>query len=261
MHPIFFHLGPLTLYAYGALVALGFLVGSIWVARRAQRAGEDVDTYLQSIFWIIIAGFTGARLLYVIYYPDAYLADPLRMVLDRGGLVWYGGLVSAVLASLVFVKIKRLSLPKFADILSAPAAIGLAIGRVGCFMTGCCYGKPTHLPWAVQFPPGHETHPLHVHPTQLYESLGLLVLIILLQWAYKHSKTPGLTACLFFVGYGILRFLIEYLRGDVVFWVAHVLTASQVFSLVGIFLGLGLMLMLRRKPNLPSLGLPEHRSA
>jgi len=238
MHPILFHVGPVTFYTYGVLVALAFVVGTLWTLKRAQAAGEDPDTYLEGVFWILVAGFVGARLLYVVYFPDLYLHHPLRIVLDRGGLVWYGGLVGAMLATLVFVKWRRVSLPRLGDIVLPPAALGLAVGRIGCLMSGCCYGRPTHLPWGIQFPPGHETYPMWVHPTQLYESFSLVALTLILAWLYRRVKTPGVVMSLFFIGYGLIRFVIEFYRGDVVYWVGHSLTASQVFSLVGIVGGL-----------------------
>lgn len=246
MHPILIQFGPVTLYTYGLLVALAFTVGTLWAYARAKQAGENPDNYLQAIIWIILCGFTGARLLYVIYYPELYLNDPLKIIFDRGGLVWYGGLISAVIASLVFAKMKKLSIPKFGDILLAPAALGLAIGRLGCFAAGCCYGKATTAFLGVQFPPGHETHPAHVHPTQLYESIALIVLVALLQRVYKRSPMPGTTMALFFIGYGIIRFIIEYFRGDTVYWVDHLLTASQVLSLIGVAGGLITLFVLKR---------------
>jgi phosphatidylglycerol---prolipoprotein diacylglyceryl transferase len=249
MHPLLFKMGPLTLYSYGILVALAFMVGTLWTTSRAAKAGENVDQYLQAIFWIMVAGFTGARLLYVIYFPSLYLHHPLQILLDRGGLVWYGGLVAALMASLLFVWLKKISIWKFGDILVVPAAVGLAIGRVGCFMSGCCYGKQTLLPWGVEFPPGHETYPFHVHPTQLYESFALILLALLLEMVYRRSKTVGTTMSLFFIGYGIIRFLIEYLRGDVVYWIGHLFTASQVFSLLGVVGGLIMLYGFRKKPK------------
>lgn len=249
MHPLLFEFGGFTLYSYGLMVALAFIVGTLWVIRRARQVGESDERYLEAIFWIMVAGFTGARLMYVLYYPEYYLADPWRILLDRGGLVWYGGLISAVMASLVFVRVKRLSLPKFGDILITPVALGLAIGRVGCFLTGCCYGKPTDAVWGVQFPHGHETFPAHVHPTQLYETFALLILLGLMQWVYKHSKVSGATMCLFFVGYGVIRFIIEHFRGDGIYWVGHLLTASQTMSLAGIIGGVLVYAVLKARTS------------
>ncbi len=249
MHPVFLHLGPITLYSYGLLVALAFLTGSLWAMARARQAGENADLYLQGIFWMMLLGFIGARVLYVIYFPQFYLTHPLSILLDRGGLVWYGGLVSAVAAFIVYARIKNINIFKFGDILAIPAALGLAIGRIGCFMSGCCYGKPTMLPWGVQFPVGHETYPLHVHPTELYESAALLVLMVLLLRLERHSKISGMTLSLFFVGYGIIRFLIEYLRGDVVYWIGHYLTASQVFSVFGILVGLAIIAIRQKQAS------------
>ena len=98
------------------------------------------------------------------------------------GLVWYGGLIAALVTAIWFVRCKKLSLAQFGDILVIPAGFGLAIGRIGCFLSGCCYGRPTHMPWGVQFPPGHETYPSYVHPTQLYESFSLVLFTLFLVW-------------------------------------------------------------------------------
>ncbi len=252
MHPILVHIGSLTLYTYGLLVSLAFVIATLWILRNAEKNGEKPDNYLQAIFWILVSGFAGARLMYVVYFPKVYLHDPLRILLDRGGLVWYGGLTAAVITSLVFLKLKKISIPQFADKILPPAALGLAIGRIGCFLSGCCYGKPTHVPWAVQFPPGHETYPAWVHPTQLYETGGLILLVFFMMWLSRHTKTPGGVMSAFFIGYGIIRFIIEMFRGDVVYWVGNVLTASQVFSLIGIIGGVAFLLIAHSR-NTPQL--------
>lgn len=250
MHPILIEFGPVTLYTYGLLVALGVLIGSLWAAKRAQSKHQDADTYLMVIFWMIILGFVGARLLYFVYFPEFYLNNPIKLLTDRGGLVWYGGLITAVVTALAYLKIKKIPIGMFADITIIPAALGLAIGRIGCFMAGCCYGKPTTSFLGVQFPHSHETFPAFVHPTQLYESASLIVLILLLQQMFNRSKTPGVTASLFFIGYGVIRFIIEYFRGDGVYWVGHLLTASQVISLCGILIGLMILWRIKREPTL-----------
>ncbi len=237
VHPLLFQIGPLTVYTYGVLVALAFLLGALWVGHRTKSQGENPDLYFQAILWIGIVGFLGARLLHVLYYPEWYFSHPARILFERAGFVWYGGLISGTLTGLLFVRWKHLSLGTFADILVLPACLGVAIGRVGCFFAGCCFGKTTMGPWAVHFPLGHETHPLGVHPTQLYESFALLVLLFFLLRLEKHATKPGVTACAFFMGYGVIRFVIEFFRGDVIYWVGHLLTASQVFSLVGILMG------------------------
>ncbi len=249
MNPILFQLGPITLYSFGLLVALGFIVGTLWVMKRAKAAGHNVDLYLQAILWIILSGFIGARLLYVVYFPDMYWAEPQRILLDRGGLVWYGGLVTSIMAGVLFARLKKLPLPQFADIIMPPAALGLAIGRIGCFFSGCCYGRETDGPFGVHFPFFHETYPNAVYPTQLFESAALIVLIFLLNRVYKTSKTPGVTAAGFFIGYGVIRFVIEYFRGDVVYWVDNLLTASQVFSLIGILGGIITIFLLKNTPH------------
>lgn len=247
MYPILIQIGSVTLYSFGLLVAFAFLAGTFWAMKRAESAGESGDSYLQAVFWIVLSGFIGARLLYAAYFPGIYLEEPLKILTDRGGFVWYGGLISAIVVSLVYVKIKKISLARFGDIMIVPAALGLAIGRIGCFVSGCCYGKPTELPWGVQFPHYHETYPMFVHPTQLYESAALFLFTLILWKMEKRFRMPGQTTCLFFIGYGLIRFIIEYFRGDGVYWIGHLLTASQLFSLIGIAGGLLAMIFLARR--------------
>lgn len=250
MHPILFQLGPITLYSFGLLVALGFLLGGLWALNRAKAQGINPDDILELLFWLIVTGFVGARLLYVFYFPETYMVHPLNIITDRAGLVWYGGMLSAIVAIVLFQRRKKISLPQLTDILSAPAALGLAIGRIGCLMSGCCFGKACALPWAIHFPHSHQTYPLGVHPTQLYESLSLLLLIGLILWLEKSMPRPGRSAATLLMGYGVIRFTVECFRGDVVYWVGHLLTASQVFSLLAFAVGLVWMMSISR-PSKP----------
>lgn len=248
MHPLLFELFGLKVYSYGVLVALAFLLGFALIAYRAKQAGDKVDDYLEAIIWFIVSGIGGARLFYFIWFPQVFLADPIGATFSQGGLVWYGGVIGALLAALVFTRLKRIHLAHFGDIIAPAAAFGLAIGRVGCLLAGCCYGAVCDLPWAIHYPLAHETHGLPVHPAPLYETALMLMVTGLLLKMDKNKPYEGFTLGWFFILASLVRFGLEYLRGDRLVWIQTLdLSASQVVSLLGVLLGSGILLIASRK--------------
>jgi len=172
--------------------------------------------------------------------------SPWQIFNLRSGLVFYGGLIGASLAVILKARLSHLPLWKLADVLAPSIALGHAFGRVGCLMTGCCYGRACDLPWAIRYPAGHETHPVgelatSVHPTQIYESLLNLALCLALAWLYRRKKFPGQVFATYLVGYAVLRAFVELFRGDYpVRYLGGHLTPGQLVS-VGILLA-GLVL-------------------
>lgn len=217
MHKIAFQIGPLPIHWYGVFVALGFGLGLWNASRRAPKAGILPDTVWDSGLWIIIGTIVGARLLYVITYWKQDLAGKpwteIFMV-HHGGLVFYGGLIGAVLCTLVYLRIKKLPIWKFGDVMAPGIALGYAIGRIGCLMNGCCYGKETNVPWAIHFPADHETHGVAVHPTQLYETLLNIPLFFFLAWLFPRRKFDGQVFATYLMCYAVLRSFVEFFRGD-----------------------------------------------
>jgi phosphatidylglycerol---prolipoprotein diacylglyceryl transferase len=192
-----------------------------------------------------------------------FFNDPLGSLLSQGGLVWYGGVIGVLLASLIFARVKKMTMGHFGDIVAPAAALGLAIGRVGCLLAGCCYGAVCDLPWAIQYPHTHETHGLPVHPVPLYET-GLMLLVTF--WLLKMDKTKpfeGFTLWWFFILASLVRFGLEYLRGDRLVWSLEWaqglnLSASQVVSIGGMVLGAAMLLWLSAKnAKLPKLPTPR----
>src|SRR5260370_20512975 len=135
-------------------------------------------------------------------------------MVHHGGLVYYGGLIGAVLGGLIYLKWKKLPVWKVADILAPSIALGYAFGRIGCLMNGCCYGRQCALPWAIHFPSTHSTYPHGVHPTQLYESGLSLLLYAGLAWLYRRKKFDGQVFAAYLVCYAPLRSFVELFRGD-----------------------------------------------
>lgn len=222
MDQILFQFGKLTVTWYGALMALGF-IAALWTAsRRAVLVGVSPEKVADVGPWLIIGTIIGARLVYVISYPQSFEGKPFWHVFAvwQGGLVFYGGLFGASAACVLFCRLNKIPLWKFADVLAPSVALGHAIGRLGCLMNGCCYGKACDLPWAIKFPVGHETHPVGepatpIHPTQIYESLLNFALYLGLAWWFrKKRKFDGQVFAIYLLGYAMVRSTVEMFRGD-----------------------------------------------
>lgn len=221
MHPELIHLGPVVLPTYGAALGVAFLLAVLLLKRRAPAYGIDPETAVDMGIWLILSGLLGAKLLLLVVEGPSYYLTSLHGLLElfRAGGVFYGGLLGALVAAVFFVKVRKVPFLSFADAAAPCVALGQAIGRVGCLAAGCCWGARCDKPWAITFtsPKAGENVgvPLNVplHPTQIYEGVGLLVLVGLLIWFGK-GKVPGRTFSLYLTGAAILRFTVELFRGD-----------------------------------------------
>ena len=250
MHPIAFQLGPLTIHWYGIFIATAFLVG-VWTAnRRGLRYGLDPQRISDLAMWLLVGGIIGARALHVISYWDAeFKGKPLLEIfkIQNGGLVFYGGFIGAAVAGTIFAAWRKLPWLKTADALAPSIALGSVFGRIGCLMTGCCYGTRCDLPWAIRFPEEHETHGLLVHPTQLYDSFANLLLYLGLAWLYRRKKYDGQVFAVFLIGYAVLRSTVELFRGDYQAGEIHAgLTPGQLVSVGIVAVGIALLVLLPR---------------
>ncbi|RKY01181.1 MAG: prolipoprotein diacylglyceryl transferase, partial [Spirochaetes bacterium] len=168
MHPVLFKFKGLTIHTYGVLVALGFLIGITYSIRKGKKEGIESDKIFDLAFYLILSAIIGSRALYVLMNFKDYSKEPLRMLMIwEGGLVFYGGLILAVIVGFSYMKIKKMEFWKTTDVMAPGIALGHAIGRLGCFNAGCCYGKPSHVAWAVTFrdpqslaPKGIPLHPV-----------------------------------------------------------------------------------------------------
>jgi phosphatidylglycerol:prolipoprotein diacylglycerol transferase len=217
VHPIAFHIGNVAIHWYGILVAVGFLAGFWTASRRAPLDGLSSESVADIGPWLIVGGLVGARLLYVItYWQEDFSGAPLTDIfkIRQGGLVFYGGFIGAALCGILYVRKNKIPTWKMADALAPSIALGHAFGRLGCLMTGCCYGKACSLPWSITFPKDHVTHPHRVHPTQLYESFFNFALFAGLTWLYRKKKFDGQVFALYLMAYAFLRAVNELFRGD-----------------------------------------------
>lgn len=250
MHKVAFDIGGLTIYWYGVLVAAGFLAGLWTASRRSWREGIPAEAVVDLSPWLIGGAIVGARMLYVIsYWREDFAAKPIWEIfmVRHGGLVFYGGLIGAALVVIAYARAKQLPLWKLADVLAPSIVLGHAFGRIGCLMNGCCYGRPTGLPWAIRFPLDHATAGVPVHPTEIYEAVLNLMLYGALAGLYRRKHFPGQIFVAYLVGYALLRALVETFRGDYTSYYFHGwLTPGQVLSLVILAAGVWLFWKLPR---------------
>ena len=251
------HLGPFSLHMYGVLLVAA-LLAALWLAGRlARQQGLDPQKVQDLGIAAIIAGLVGAKLLLVVVDFDQYRASPRALldVLQSGG-VFYGGLIGGI--PVAWWYIRKHALPLFAtlDVLAPAVALGQCVGRLACFDAGCCFGSPSTLPWSVIFH-SEDAHalvgvPLGVplHPSQLYESLGTFVLLFLLLAVLRNRKFQGQVFTLYLVLYAILRFVLEFFRGDVARGTVFggVLSTSQFIAIIVVFLTLAALPVIAKRP-------------
>jgi phosphatidylglycerol:prolipoprotein diacylglycerol transferase len=222
MYPRLFELGPITVYTYGVLLAAAYLLGLKLAMVRAKARGLDANRVLDLGIYIIISALIGAKLLLLVTDFRAFTRDPRELLtLARSGGVFYGGLILAVTVALVYIRRVGLPLWTTCDVFAPGIALGHVVGRFGCLFAGCCYGKPTTLPWGITFTDTFAATnvgtPLGValHPTQLYEAgAELLILAVLLLTERKGRPFAGRTFWLYMLLYAVSRFIIEFFRGD-----------------------------------------------
>lgn len=223
MHPIAFHLGTLPIRCYGLMMAAAFFAGLWTAARRARGTNISSDTITDVTLWLMAGSIIGARVVYVTTYWKQEFADqPFSEVfmIQHGGLVYYGGLIGAIVAGVGYLSWKKLPVWKIADILTPSIALGSVFGRIGCLLNGCCYGRACALPWAITFtnPQAHELSgtPLEVplHPTELYDALLNFLLYLALAWWFRRKQFDGQIFALYLLGYAGCRSIVECYRGD-----------------------------------------------
>jgi phosphatidylglycerol:prolipoprotein diacylglycerol transferase len=219
------------------MVAVGALVG-LWLFRREVRRSGLPETAVDAGVIGLLGGMAGAKLLWLFEHLGE---EPVtELLLSRGGMSWFGGFAGGVLAGLWFMNRKRL--PKMAVLAAATPglAIGHAIGRIGCFLVGDDYGRPTTLPWAVAFPEGLPPTTVPVHPTQLYEAAALIPLaLLLLRWR-RRGRADRVVLGAYLVLAGALRFAVEFIRVNE--RVVGIFSVAHLASLAAIITGAALLL-------------------
>ena len=277
MLPVLFKIGPVPVFAYGLMIATGFLLGLFFIKRDAERQGIKPEVIVDGAFWCLMLGLIGARLLHIIMFPGEYsFSDPLGWIaIWHGGLVFQGCIPGPIIFALVYLRVKKISFWKVADIVFPYIPLGHAFGRLGCFLNGCCYGQRTDLPWGIPFrripsdlsQPANGSPPfldhrlryglpadaqwsLPVHPTQLYSAAGLLMIFAVMMYVKRNfTLFRGWALPSYLMLYSFFRFFVEFIRGD------HnpsnfgfgVLSDQQIFCIVSFIFGAALFVYMRQR--------------
>jgi phosphatidylglycerol:prolipoprotein diacylglycerol transferase len=251
MYPVLFRIGPFALHTYGLFVAMAFLSAIALALRQARREGVDADKILDLCFYVLVAAIVGSRVLYVLVNWPTFMDDPFEIVrIWHGGLVFYGGFIGALITALWYIKRKGLPLLKTVDILAPSMAFGHFVGRIGCFFSGCCYGKTCDLPWAVVFTHAESLAPKGVplHPVQLYSSLNSLFIFLVLVGLRRIKRFEGQIFWTYVLLYGVTRSILEHFRGDDRgTFLEGMLSTSQLIGLSMAVVAIVMIIILRRR--------------
>jgi phosphatidylglycerol:prolipoprotein diacylglycerol transferase len=242
MHPEICKLGPFTIYSYGLMLVIAFMVSTFLAGRAAKKNGIDPDIIFNLCFVVFISGIIGARVFYVASNWSYYLNNlPEMIMLQKGGLAWFGGLIAGVFCGIFYLKVKKLAVLKIGDLIAPFVVLAQAIGRLGCFLNGCCYGKES------AFGIYSAQQEATLIPTQLYSSLLLVLIFIILRVLQERPHKTGQIFFAYLLLYSAKRFFMEFWRGDSPSFLSQ-LTLFQLISIV-IFLvaAAGLVIIKKRK--------------
>ena len=248
-------LGGKALHTYGLMVALGFFFGLMFVKRETKRVGLNENQMLDLFFYLAIAGLVGSRVLYIINSTDNFWSDPLVFFrVWEGGLVFQGGVIASLFVSIYYMKKHRLPFYKCADVYSPALSLGHALGRLGCFFAGCCYGEQCDInnPLAIVFPLNSDTIAppgIPLYPTQLMESFGEFAIFGFLLFYRRRKPFDGAVFLMYLMTYSVLRSVVEVFRGDKIrgFVIEPYLSNGQFISLIAIVGSLFLWTYLKKK--------------
>ncbi len=211
MKPVLFYIGSRGIPSYFILVTIGIIAGFVLCLILAKKQKLNIAETAAFLIFLLIVSLIGAKLYLIISKLSFFIKNPntIGEVIKSGG-VFYGGLIAGILFSLWYTRLFKIDFKKLGDVLAAPVALGHSIGRIGCFLGGCCYGSLCSLPWAVEFP-GHSSP---VHPTQIYESILNFLNFIFLLIIFKKRKFDGQVFLIYLINYSMIRFIVEFFRGD-----------------------------------------------
>ncbi|MCG7563752.1 prolipoprotein diacylglyceryl transferase [Pseudoalteromonas sp. McH1-42] len=254
--PIIFSIGPLSVRWYGVMYLIGFAFAMWWANKEADKpnSGWTKDEVSDLLFYGMLGVILGGRIGYVFFYQfNLFLENPMYLLrIDQGGMSFHGGALGVIAGIFIFAWRFKKSPLAVGDFVVPMVPVGLLAGRIGNFINGELWGRPTDVPWAVVFPTGG---PLARHPSQLYEAfLEGFVLFIMLIWYRKQPRPAGSIAGLFLVGYGTFRFIVEYFREPDahIGLYAGMISQGQILSLPMMIGGLGLMLWSHKRTSTAS---------
>jgi len=266
MHPVLFRIGPVALRSYGLMLALSFFLGILFAGKRLKRMGGDANKMIDLAVVIIIASVIGSRFFYVIFHWSEFAGKLMDIInpfnnpqgIGIAGLSMDGGLVLAILCGLLFLRLTKQPVLTTLDAIAPSFALGIFFTRIGCFLNGCCFGQPCSGPLGVVFPQeslaGWVYPNTPLHPTQLYNSIGGLVILGLLLYLERYRRFPGFTVFLTLIFYGLLRLIVDFYRyfedSAILFRLGeHHFTVNQGLSLVVMITSVVFFLRLRSRSS------------
>lgn len=266
MHPELFRIGPFVVNSYGVLLALAFIVGMILAIKKGEKRGIDANFMMNLAFICMVSAVVGSRLFYVLFHLNEfegrwiYTFLPIQRdgTIGLGGLIFLGGFLGCLISGAIYVRIKKGSFLKVTDSIAPSIALGLFLGRIGCFLNGCCYGKECDLPWGVTFPQhspaGFQMGAVPLHPTQLYSSGYALLIFIVLMYLDRRQRFDGFLFGLFMTLYGIARFTVDFFRYyESQMFLVDGIDFNQIVSLLLVISGI--LLIIVKKPKKETEGI------
>jgi len=257
MYPIFFEFHGIKFHSYGLMIVAGFALGMWWSVKECRKHGLPPETGLDVATYCLILGLVVSRIVYVLLNWRDYAGNPFSaFLLQKGGLSFHGALLGGIIAAWLYARVKKIDFLLLVDVLSPCVVLGYPVARLGCFLNGCCYGTPTHLPWGCVFPdanhPGQLTPPSH--PAQIYSSLSVFIMFLVFVRLDPYFRARGQKFAALFTIFGIDRFFMEFFRRGVTAQITPVfgLTQAQLVSLAMIILSLILFKLFQRKGEPPS---------
>ncbi|MBO4901237.1 MAG: prolipoprotein diacylglyceryl transferase [Lachnospiraceae bacterium] len=241
-----FSIGRFTIHGYGLMIGLGFLLAVLMGNYRAKKRGLSDDHFTNMAICVLLFGFMGGKLLFIIVEYKNFFENPLG-ALGSEGFVVYGGIITGILTIILYCRIKKISVATYMDLFVPSVALNQGIGRIGCFLAGCCYGRETDGPVYVVFPE-ESLAPAGIHllPTQLFSAAGMLLIAAGLILYARKAAYRGLTTGYYLLAYSIGRFIIEFFRNDYRGSVGF-LSTSQFISIFIFALSIGVLVVAYRK--------------
>ena len=252
MHPLLIKLGPIPIHTYGFMIAMGFLTAVFTIRRLAERAKLDAERVLDLTFWILLVGFLGSRILFILTRLEYFMSDPMAMFkVWEGGLVVFGGPLAAMPFTIWYLRKYKLPPWKTMDAMIPGLVVAHMFGRFGCLAAGCCHGKPTGSDWGVRLYSDlvdKQFQGIPLHPTQIYEATALGILFLGMLWTYRHKHFDGQVILTYFMAYPVIRSVVETFRGDIIrgFIIEDMLSTSQFISIL-VFIAATVALIIRLK--------------
>lgn len=251
-------IGPITVYGYGLMIAIGIMAAYLVGEYRTKRKGLNQDHVFNFVIWCVLGGFLGSKILYIMTDIRNIIEQPQKLLDFHDGWVVYGGIIGGIIAAIIYCRIKKIKFTAYFDVLIPSVALAQGFGRIGCFLAGCCYGHETNSPIGIVFhDSSYAPNGVNLVPTQLISSGLNFIHFIILIWFSKKKKADGQVGALYLILYSVGRFILEYYRGDLERGSVGTLSTSQFISIFTVIAGITLFVVSGRKGSIETEAVTE----